>query len=314
MSMENYKQETKDYMNRLQKEVEGVYLMANEARKKGYDPVNKVEIPVALSMAEKVVGLISTVYPQMLNSGITERILELEEQYGKLDPTVIFTIAEEVADQKFCKFENIVQAMDAGIRVGFCYITLGVVSSPIEGYTGLEIGKTREGKEYIIANFSGPIRSAGTTASCIACFLIDFLREKFGFAKYDPTEDEIKRVWTELSDFHERITNLQYMPTEEEVIFIATHMPFQVAGDPSEKMEVSNYKNLERVNTNQLRSGFCLIMAEGLAQKGPKAFRLYNMARENGIQGKGFDWMEEYIEMVNKKGSSKGEKGEGKLT
>lgn len=314
MSFKNYEQSTKDYFVNLKEEVEHVYAMANEARAKGFDPVKEVEIPIAMSMAEKVVGLISTVYPQMLNSGIAERILELEEQYGKLDPTVIFKIAEEVSEQKYCKFDNLINAIDAGIRVGFCYITLGVVSSPIEGYTGLEIGKTREGKDYLIANFSGPIRSAGTTASCLVCFLIDFLREKFGFTKYDPTEEEIRRVWTELSDFHERITNLQYMPTEEEVIFIAKNMPFQVAGDPSEKMEVSNYKNLPRVNTNFLRSGFCLVMAEGLAQKGPKAFRLYNMARENGIKGTGVDWMADYIEMIKKKGSSKGKKGDGKPT
>lgn len=310
MSMENYKAETKEYFNLIQTEVEKVYLMANEARKKGYDPVNKVEIPVALSMAEKVVGLISTVYPQMLNSGITERILELEEKYGKLDPTVIFIIADEISDNKFCKFENIIQSIDAGIRVGLCYTTLGVVSSPIEGYTGIEKGKTREGKEYLIANFSGPIRSAGTTASCMVLFLIDYLREKFGFAKYDPTEDEIKRVWTELSDFHERITNLQYMPTEEESLFLARNMPFQVAGDPSEKLEVSNYKNLKRVSTNFLRSGFCLVMAEGLAQKAPKGFRLYNMARKNGIKGTGFDWLPEYLEIHEKRTSGKSKAGD----
>lgn len=311
MSFENYKQETKDYLDRLKENVEEVYTMANKARALGYDPVKKVEIPIAMSMAEKVVGLISTVYPQILNSGIAERILELEEEYGKLDPTVIFKIADEISDQKFCEFENIIEAMDAGIRVGLCYTTLGVVSSPIEGYTGIQKGKTRDGKDYIIANFSGPIRSAGTTASCMVLFLIDFLREKFGFSKYDPTESEIRRVWTELSDFHDRITNLQYMPTEEEAIFIAKNMPFQVGGDPSEKLEVSNYKNLDRVPTNFLRSGFCLVLAEGLAQKAPKGFRLYNMARENGIKASGFDWIKDYLEILNKKGKSKGKKGAG---
>ena len=314
MSMDNYTQETKDYLNRLKTEVEGVYEMANEARALGYDPMDEVEIPIAMSMAEKVVGLISTVYPQMLASGIAERILELEEEFGKLDPTVIFKIADEISDQKFCEFESIIQAMDAGIRVGLCYTTLGVVSSPIEGYTGIEKGKTREGKDYIIANFSGPIRSAGTTASCMVLFLIDFLREKFGFAKYDPNESEIRRVWTELSDFHDRITNLQYMPTEEEAIFLAKNMPFQIAGDPSEKLEVSNYKNLERVNTNFLRSGVCLVYGEGLAQKAPKGFRLYNMARENGIKATGFDWIEEYLEILKKKGGGKGKKSGGKPT
>ena len=164
-------------------------------------------------MAEKVVGLISTIYPQMSDSGIAKRILDLEEEYGKLDTTVVFKIAEEVAKQKFCKFSSLLEAIDAGIRIGFAYITLGVVSSPIEGFTGLELGKTSNGKEYLVANFSGPIRSAGTTASCVVLILIDFLREMFGYEKYDPSEEEIKRVVTELTDFHEKITNLQYMPT-----------------------------------------------------------------------------------------------------
>lgn len=309
MGMETYTPETVEYFTKFKDRVDEVYAMANAARAKGYDPANKVEIPIALSMAEKVVGLISTVYPQMMGSGITERILDLEKQYGKLDPTVIFKIADEISDQKFCKFDTVLQAMDAGVRVGLCYTTLGVVSSPIEGYTGLETQKTRDGKDYIVANFSGPIRSAGTTASCMVLLLIDYLREKFGYAKYDPTEEEVRRVWTELSDFHDRITNLQYMPTEEEAIFIAKNMPFQVAGDPSEKLEVSNYKNLKRVNTNFLRSGFCLVLAEGLAQKAPKGFRLYNMARKNGIKGTGFDWLEEYLELHEKRTLGKSKSG-----
>ena len=305
MSMESYTEETRKYFTDFKDEVDKVYKMANNARSTGLDPMGKVEIPIALSMAEKVVGLISTIYPQMEGSGIVERILELEKKYGKLDPTVVFKIAEEVAEQKYCKFDSLIQAMDAGIRIGLGYTTLGVVSSPIEGYTGIEVGKTKEGKEYIVANFSGPIRSAGTTASCVILLLIDFLREKFGFAKYDPTESEIKRVWVELSDFHERITNLQYMPTEEETLFLAKNMPIQIAGDPSEKMEVSNFKNLERVNTNFLRSGFCLVMAEGLAQKAAKGFRLYNMAKKNGINASGFNWLSEYIELHERRSSGK---------
>ena len=201
--------ETSEYFKELRKEVDKIYAVAENARKKGLDPVDSVEIPLAMSMAEKVVGLISTIYPQMKDSGIAKRILELEKEYGKLDSTIVFKIAEEVANQKFCKFKNLIEAMDAGVRVGFAYITLAVVSSPIEGFTGLKIRKTRKGEEYIEASFSGPIRSAGTTASCIVLMLIDYLREIFGFAKYDPTEDEIKRVYAELFHFHETVSNLQ---------------------------------------------------------------------------------------------------------
>ena len=288
---------TEDHFKNLKKDVDKIYVVMNQARAKGLDPVDSVEIPLAMSMAEKVVELISTIYPQMSGSKISERILELEKKFGKLNPTVVFKIAEEVSEQKFCKFSGILESMDAGIRVGIAYATLGVVSSPIEGYTGIEIGKTRDRKEYIIANFSGPIRSAGTTASCLALILIDFLREKFGFAKYDPTEKEMRRVWSEISDYHERITNLQYMPTEEETLFLAKNVPIQVGGDPSEKLEVSNYKNLDRVNTNYLRSGFCLVFGEGLAQKAAKGFRLLNQARENGVVCSGFDFLPEYIKL-----------------
>ncbi len=298
---------TQQYFKDLEREVKKVYVMAEEARAKGLDPVEKVEIPLAMSMAEKVVGLISTVYPQMEGGGIAKRILELEKQYGKLDSTVSFKIAEEVAKQKYCKFASVLESMDAGIRVGFAYITLAVVSSPIEGYTGIEVDKTRDGKDYIRANFSGPIRSAGTTASCLVLILIDFLREMFGYSKYDPTEEEAKRSVAEVIDYHERITNLQYMPTEEEILFLARNIPIQISGEPSEKLEVSNYRNLERIETNFIRSGFCLIFGEGLAQKAAKGFRLLNMAKKNGIQSAGFDFLEEYIKLHEKREKGKSE-------
>ena len=293
--------ETQKYFENLRKEVDKVYEMAGEARAKGFDPVDEVEIPLAMSMAEKVVGLISTIYPQMKGSGISKRILELEKEYGKLDSTIMFKIAEEVARQKFCSFDNLIESMDAGIRVGFAYVTLAVVSSPIEGFTGLKVRKTRDNRDYIEASFSGPIRSAGTTASCLVLILIDYLRELFGFAKYDPTENEAKRTYVEMLHFHERIANLQYMPLEEEALFLAKNLPIQISGDPSEKIEVPNYKNLERVDTNFLRSGFCLILGEGLAQKAAKGFRLLINAKKNGIKSTGFDWLKEYIELHEKK-------------
>jgi len=202
-----------EYFHQLDKEVKRIYSLAEETKAKGFDPVDKVEIPLARSLAEKVVGLISTIYPQMEGSGIVNRILELEKEYGKLDAAVAFKIAEEIAKQKFCQFKTLIESIDAGIRIGFCYVTLGVVSSPIEGYTGLKIGKTRKDEEYFIVSFSGPIRSAGTTASCVVLMLIDYLRELFGYAKYDPSEEEVKRYVTENTDYHERVTNLQYFPT-----------------------------------------------------------------------------------------------------
>jgi DNA polymerase II large subunit len=296
---------TQEYFKNLEKEVKKVYEIAQKAKDTGLDPSDKVEIPLAMSMAEKVVGLISTIYPQMENSGIAKRILELEREYGKLDPTVSFKIAEEVAKQKFCQFKSVLEAVDAGIRIGFAYATLGVVSSPIEGYTGIQLGKRADGGEYLIANFSGPIRSAGTTASCLVLILIDFLREMFGYQKYDATEEEAKRYVIELTDYHERITNLQYMPTEQEILFLAKNLPIQISGEESEKIEVSNFKHLPRINTGFIRGGVCLIMGEGLAQKAAKGFRLLTMVKKNGIVASGFDFLPDYVKLHEKRDKGK---------
>ena len=152
---------TIDYFRDLDKAIKENYTVAEIAREKGLDPVSKVESPLAKSLAEKAVGLIASVYPQISNKNIIDRILELEKDYGKLDTAVAFKISEEVAKQKFCQFSNTLQAIEAGVRLGFAYITLGVVSSPIEGFTELKLLKTKEGKEYFAAYFSGPIRSAG---------------------------------------------------------------------------------------------------------------------------------------------------------
>jgi DNA polymerase II large subunit len=298
---------TNQYFKDLQNKVGVCYSIAQEARTKSLDPLSKVEVPLAMSLAEKAVKLIATLYPQLDDPKIVKRILDLEKEYGKLDPTVSFKIAEEIAKEKYCKFETQLQAIDAGIRVGFAYNTLAVVSSPIEGFTDLKLGKTRKGEDYFIAYFSGPIRSAGTTATCLLLMIIDYLREKFGYAKYDPTEEEIKRYMTENTDYHERVTNLQYMPTEEEMEFLAKNLPFQMAGDPTEQKEVSNYKDLSRIETNQIRGGMCLAFSEGLAQKAAKGFRLYNTAKKNGLEMSGFDFLKEYLELHKKTEKGKGD-------
>ncbi|MBI5803603.1 DNA polymerase II large subunit [Candidatus Pacearchaeota archaeon] len=288
---------TQEYFQELEKNVKKVYSLVEEARTKGIDPVNKVEIPLARSLAEKVEGLISSVYPQMFNCGIAKRIVELEEKFGKLDPAVSLQIAEEVAKQNFCKFKNQIESIEAGVRVGFAYMTLGVVSSPIEGFTEIKVFKTKDGKQYLSPFYSGPVRSAGGTGAAFSLLIVDYLRELFGFAKYDPTEEEIKRTYAEFVDYHEKITNLQYMPTEEEALFLARNIPVQVNGDPTEKIEVSNYKNLPRISTNSLRGGFCLTIAEGLSQKALKIKKYISELQKKGFKITDWGFLDEYIEI-----------------
>jgi DNA polymerase II large subunit len=266
-------QNIQKYFKEIDNKVKSAYNLAQTSKLKGIDPSEKVEIMLAKNMAERIEGLISFAAPQIIGKGMPNRIFELENEYGKLDWRVGLSIALEVTQEKFCNFKDKEEAMNTGIRVGLAYITLGVVSSPLEGFLGIEIKKRRDGKEYFALRFGGPIRSAGGTGASVGVLIADYIRKKMGYEKYDPTDQEIKRAFTEVRDFHERVTNLQYYPSEEEIEFLVSHLPVQIDGDPSEKYEVSNYKDLDRIGTNILRNGFCLVMAECLAQKAPKLFK-----------------------------------------
>lgn len=290
----------KKHFKTIQENVAIAYSAAREARKEGFDPVVEVEIPLATSLAEKATGLVSMLYPQVADRKIVERILELEKKFGSLDPAVALTIAEEIAKEKFCNFKNLIEAIEAGAKIALSYMTLGVVSSPIEGFVSLKLEKTSDGKEYFVPHYSGPIRSAGGTEAAFSILIIDFLRETFGYAKYDPTEDEVKRGVHESYMYHERVTNLQYLPSEQEIEFLMRFVPVQVSGDPSEDKEVFNYKDLKRIPTNFIRSGFCLTFNEGLAQKAPKILKRLKKLRSQGFKLSDWDFLEDFVKLQQK--------------
>jgi DNA polymerase II large subunit len=260
----------KRYFEDINNKLNLAYKIAGRARKKRYDPEDKVEIPIAKNMAERVEGLISAISPEIKNTGIPNRITELEKKFGILDWRVALTIALEIAQEKFCKFNDKLKAIETGIKLGFAYITLGTVASPLEGLTNIKIRKRKDNKEYFAIFYSGPVRSAGGTGAAVSVLITDYIRKKMGYDMYDATEQEIKRMVTEVYDYHERVTNLQYLPSIEEIEFLIKFLPVQIDGEPSEKLEVSNYKDLERIETNNIRNGPCLVIGECVAQKAKK--------------------------------------------
>jgi DNA polymerase II large subunit len=297
----------KEYFEEIDKKIQSAYKVATEARKKGYDPISEVEIPVAKDMAERVEGIISTVAPQIIGKGIPKRLRELEKKYGILDWRVSLVIAEEVAKEKFCKFKEKLEAIEIGIRVGFAYHTLGTVASPLEGFTSIKIRQREDGGDYFSILYSGPIRSAGGTGASVSLLIADYVREKMGFKAYDPKEKEVKRMVTELYDYHERITNLQYLPSEKEIEFLIQRIPIQIDGEPSEKIEVSNYKDLQRIDTDTIRNGPCLVIGEGIAQKAPKLWKqLSKWGKAFGLER--WNFLGEFVDLQKKiksKGKSK---------
>jgi len=289
----------------IDKKVKDAYHIAEKARSKRLDPEPHVNVPLAKNMAERVEGIVGALRPQILHSGLSKRIQELEKKHGKSDVKVALIISLEVTKEKFCKFDNEIEAMETGIRVALAYLTLGVVASPLEGFVELKIKKTKQNKDYFCLMYSGPIRSAGGTAGALSVIVADYVRKNMGYEKYDPSEEEVRRSVTELYDYHERITNLQYLPSEKEILFLAKNLPVQVAGDPSEKIEVSNYKDLERIETNRIRSGHCLVMGECLAQKASKIWKIISQETK-GFDMADWNFLEEFISL--QKTAKSGEK------
>ncbi|MBN2457661.1 DNA polymerase II large subunit [Candidatus Woesearchaeota archaeon] len=295
----------------IDKDIKRCFDIATAARKMGLDPEKEVDIKLAKNMAERVEGLIGTVAPNLLGSGMTKRIVELEKKYSPMDWRVALLIAEEIAKEKFCRFEDKNQAMEVGIRAGFAYHTGGIVAAPLEGFIELKIKKRKDGGEYLCPCYAGPIRGAGGTAAAFSLILTDYVGTCMGYGKYDATDDEVNRYKTEIRDYHERVTNLQYFPSEEELDFLARHIPVEISGDPTEKFEVSNYKDIPRIETNRIRGGMALVFAEGLSQKSPKLWkRLQVWGKEFGL-----DWgfLNEFLELQKKvKAKAKPAEADGK--
>jgi DNA polymerase II large subunit len=304
-------QEMQKYFDHLQKNIIALHGLATKARKKGHDPAEQVEIQLAKNMAERVVGLISVIAPQIVGSGVVERIIELEKEYGALDWRVALKIAEEIAQQKFCEFKDQEEAISVGVRAGFAYVTVGVVSAPLEGIATIDFKDRMDGRgRYMSLSFAGPIRNAGGTAAAVSMLIADYVRKKFNYDVYDAQENEIKRTYTEMQDYRDRVAPRQYFPAYEEIEFVMTRLPIEVAGEPSEKFEVSNYKDLPRVPTNNLRSGFCLMMTECIPLKAPKLWKqLAKWGKEFDMEQ--WNFLEEFLKLqkeVKAKGAVKTDK------
>src|SRR3989344_2966723 len=144
--MTDKSQSMEQYFAALDAGVKRCYAAAEQARSQGFDPVTTVSIPLAKNMAERVEGLVSVAAPALKNSGLSQRIITLEQIHGTQNWKIAFLVSLEVSQQKFCTFQDQREAMEVGMRVGLAYITNGVVSSPLEGFIRLEVKKRKDGQ------------------------------------------------------------------------------------------------------------------------------------------------------------------------
>ena len=305
--------ELDDYFETIRERTEEAYDIGEKARNQSKDPEERIDIPVAEDLPEKASSLvIAAMFEELENQGVAERIRELEEEYGKNDERVSFQIAREIAEGDFYEFDSKERACNAGIRVGVSYMTGGITTAPLEGIGDIGIRENDDGSEYLAVYYSGPIRSAGGTASAMSTLLADYVRIGVGLDKFKPSDTVVKRYATEVEDYYNRVTAKQYNPTREETKKIASNVPIEVTGSPTEDLDVSNYKDLDRVETNRIRGGMCLVYLDGLPLKASKIKKRINKwGDEFGLEHWG--WIKDYLELqkeIHSSGDDEDEDGD----
>lgn len=264
------------YFQDLEEKLDEAYDLAERARSRGHDPELKPEVPPAEDLAARVEKLAGP-------EGVAEAIRGFEKDISREE--IAFKIAEMVVEDKFGERDPSKSAEQA-VRTALAIITEGIAAAaPIEGITHVDIKNNFDGTSYLSIYFAGPIRSAGGTAAALAVLVGDFVRRKLDVNTYDPTDLEIERFVEEV-EIYDGIKTLQYSPSESEIRKAVRNIPVEITGEPTEHETVTGYRDLDRIETNRIRGGAVLALAEGVLQKAPKL-----MKHVKNFDLNGWEWL-----------------------
>ena len=251
------------YFNRLETRLDEAMAVAQRAKGQGKDPEPEVEIPIAQDMADRVENILGI-------PDVAERVRELEGQMSREEAAL--ELAKDFAEGRVGEYDSKAGKIEGAVRTAVALLTEGVVAAPIEGIDRVELLDNDDGTQFVNVYYAGPIRSAGGTAQALSVLVADYTRSILDLAEYKGRDDEIERYVEEIN-LYDKDTGLQYSPKDKETRFIATNMPIMLDGEATGDLEVSGYRDLDRVDTNSSRGGMCLVMAEGIALKAPKIQR-----------------------------------------
>jgi DNA polymerase II large subunit len=257
------REEDERYFKRLESQLDEAFDVAERAKERGGDPEPEVEIPVARDMADRVENILGI-------EGVAERVRELEGEMSREEAAL--ELAEDFAEGRVGDYETKAGKVEGAVRTAVALLTEGVVAAPIEGIDKVEILTNDDGTEFVNVYYAGPIRSAGGTAQALSVLVADYTRALVGIEQYEARSEEVERYAEEVG-LYDKETGLQYTPKDKETKFIAKHLPIMLDGEATGDEEVSGFRDLERVDTNNARGGMCLVMAEGIALKAPKIQR-----------------------------------------
>ena len=281
--------EYQEYFSNLEDALNKIRMVSAAARKSRLDPKPYPEIRIAEDLAGLVEGFIGI--PKL-----AERIRVLSKKMSR--ERMAFKIAEEIVTGKFGQFDE-EKAAALAIRAALAILTEGVTAAVYsEGIAKVIIKSNMDGSRYLALYFAGPIRSAGGTETALTPVVADFVRRLLGLDRYKPTEEEINRFIEELRLYEREVGRFQYHVSDEEVRKALRNLPVEITGIPSNKVEVSSYRNLPRIETNCLRGGALRVINDGIVGRAAKVLAV---VEDLGI--KGWEWLREIKEIVRKKKS-----------
>ncbi|AGI47433.1 DNA polymerase, archaeal type II, large subunit [Thermoplasmatales archaeon BRNA1] len=271
------------YFESLNEDTDRLYQIAAKARKEGKDPTLEVEIPRAEDLASRVEKLLE----EYDVKGLAEIIRRLTKEYGNRE-VVAIKAAEEYAKKPA---ESMEKALDRAVRIGLAIVTEGILVAPLEGIACTRIRQNDDGTNFADLVFAGPIRASGGTGQAISVLICDVVRQAMGIGAYKPTEGEIARFDEEIP-LYKQCQHLQFTPSSEEIRTIVSECPVMVDGEGTEQVEISGFRDLPRIDTNRVRGGACLVIAEGMCLK---ASKIQKHVKKLGI--KGWDFIDKYMDL-----------------
>src|SRR5437773_2353474 len=281
------------YFAALEAGADACYRIASDARRRGFDPSLEVEIPKTQDLASRVEELLR----DWDVAGVARRIRELSVTHDREETAIL--VAKEVAARPSKTKE---EAIDRAVRVGLAILTEGILVAPLEGIAEVRIKRNPDGSNYVDLSYAGPIRSAGGTGQALSLLIADVLPRGLGVGRYAPTRQEVERLKEEIP-LYKQVQHLQYAPSDEEIDLIAGNCPVAINGEGTEDVEISGHRDLPRLETNRLRGGACLVIADGLCLKAPKIQK-----HVRRLQIDGWEFIDTYLEA---KGGTVGNVGNG---
>lgn len=271
--------ELQEYRDGLLREVDRIYVVASEYRKKTCDPLPFVETVFADRMEERVELLVGP-------SGIAEKIRELKKKLSGIE--LAFKLSEEIVYSSIGSLseeEVIHQAVCTSLAV---LTPPCITAAPSEGISHVKVKENDDGSRYLAVYFAGPIRAAGGTELATVVVLADYVRRLLGLDRFKARDEEVKRFVEELRTYVRHVGRFQYDVPDKLIAYAYRMTPVEISGVATDEIPVPSYRDLDRIETNFLRGGALRVVNDGIvgrAKKVLKTVRSMNMS--------GWDWIEE---------------------